>query len=419
MTLFATDHPRTTGIDISSGAFWAQPFEQREQSFARLRTEAPVSWHAPLDWHEPHDQKGFWAVTRAQDIAAVSLAPDVFRSGDGTMLEPLAPELSTPASFFLTMDGEQHSRYRRLISAGFTPKAVGRIAEKIQRNAEAIVDSLIGAGDIDFVRDCASRLPMTTVSDIVGVPESERERVSLAAERLVGGADIRTSGYTMDQIYETLANEMFYLFGVGSELAAHRRAHPADDLMTNLVQAEIDGHRLTDDDIGAFMVMISVAGNDTTKQTTSLGMLALQQLPEQRDWLLADFDGRIGSATEELVRWVSPIQVFSRTATQDAELAGQQIAAGDKVGLFYCSGNRDESVFDDPMALDLSRPKNPHQAFGGGGPHFCLGNGVAKTQIRAMFGQLLTRIPAIEFGEPEHLQSHFVRGVTRLPATIR
>jgi cytochrome P450 len=419
MALFATDHPITTGIDISSGAFWSLPFEEREKSFAQLRAQAPVSWHGPLDWHEPHDQKGFWAITRAEDISTASLKPDIFRSGSGTMLEPLAPELSTPASFFLTMDGEQHSRYRRLISAAFTPKAVGRIAEQIQRNAESIVDSLIGAGEIDFVQDCASRLPMTTVSDIVGVPEADRQRVSLAAERLVGGADVRTSGLTMDQIYELLANEMFYLFGVGSELAAHRRANPGDDLMTNLVQAEIDGHRLTDDDIGAFLVMISVAGNDTTKQTTSVGMLGLQQFPEQRDWLLADFDGRIASATEELVRWVSPIQVFSRTAAEDTELGGQQIAAGDKVGLFYCSGNRDESVFTDPMALDLSRPKNPHQGFGGGGPHFCLGNGVAKTQIRAIYEQLLTRIPKIEFGEPEQLQSHFVRGVTRLPAHIR
>jgi cytochrome P450 len=418
MALFSTAHALSTDIDISTSAFWAKSFEEREESFAQLRSEAPVSWHRPLDWHEPHQQEGFWAVTRAEDIATVSLSPDVYRSGHGTMLEPLAPELSTPASFFLTMDGEQHSRYRRLISAAFTPKAIGRIAEQIRRNAEAIVDSLIGAGTIDFVADCSSRLPMTTVSDIVGVPESQRAAVSLAAERLVGGADIRTSGYTMDEIYQKLAEEMFFLFGIGAELAAHRRTHPGDDLMTGLVQAEVDGHRLSDDDIGAFLVMISVAGNDTTKQTTSLGMLGLAQSPDQREWLMEDFDGRIAGATEELVRWVSPIQVFSRTAAEDAELAGQRICAGDKVGLFYCSGNRDESLFSDPMRLDLSRTRNPHQGFGGGGPHFCLGNGVAKTQIRAIYQQLLTRIPNIEFGEPEQLQSHFVRGVTRLPATI-
>jgi cytochrome P450 len=417
MALFANEHPFVTGIDISSPAFWAKPFAERDKSFARLRSEAPVSWHPPTDWHEPHDQKGFWAVTRAEDIAAVSMNTDVFQSRHGTMLDPLAPELSTPASFFLTMDGAEHARYRRLISAAFTPKAVGRIAEQIQRNAEKIVDGLIGAGDVDFVEACSSRLPMTTVSDLVGVPESERERVSLAAERLVGGADV-PSLPSMDAIYELLANEMFYLFAVGSDLAAHRRKNPADDLMTNLVQAEIDGERLTDDNIGAFMVLISVAGNDTTKQSTSLAMLALQEHPEQRDWLLEDFDGRIAQAVEEIVRYASPIIQFTRTAAEDVELNSAQISEGDKVAMFYCSGNRDESRFSDADAFDLSRPKNPHVAFGGGGAHFCLGNGVAKSQLRSMFGQLLTRIPKIEFGEPVQLPSNFVNGVSRLPAHI-
>jgi cytochrome P450 len=416
MTLFATEHPFTTGLDISSSAFWARSFDEREQTFARLRAEAPVSWHPPTDWHEPHEQRGFWAVTRAADIRAVSLDSTLFCSANGTTLDPLDPALSTAASFFLTMDAPAHSRYRSLISAAFTPKAIARLASQIESNAERIVTDLAGAGDVDFVEACSARLPMETVSDLVGVPAADRARLALAAERLVGGADV--PGRPMDEIYELLANEMFFVFGVGQELAAHRRAHPADDLLTNLVQAEVDGHRLSDDDIGAFLVLISVAGNDTTKQTTSLGMLALARHPEQRAWLLEDYEGRIGSATEELVRWASPVMQFARTATADTELAGARIAAGDKVVLFYCSGNRDEAAFPAPGAFDLGRTPNPHVGFGGGGPHYCLGNGVARIQLRHLFRQLLTRIPEIEFGEPVPLGSNFINGVSRLPAHV-
>jgi cytochrome P450 len=424
MRLFAAEHPFSTGVDISSSAFWAQPFAERERSFARLRAETPNSWHPPTDWHEPHEQKGFWAVTRAADIATVSKNSELFRSGSGTTLDPLAPELSTAASFFLTMDAPQHTRYRRLISAAFTPRAVTRIAEQITANARRIVDDLVGAGEVDFVEACSSRLPLATVSDMVGVPAAERERVALAAERLVGGADVRERALAMDskdsidKVYELLAEELFYLFGIGSDLAAHRRAHPADDLMTNLVQAQIDGVGLTDDDIGAFMVLISVAGNDTTKQSTSIGMLALQEHPEQREWLRADPGARIGTAVEEIVRWVSPVMQFTRTAAADTELDGAQISAGDKVALFYCSGNRDEAAFGHPERFDLSRAPNPHQGFGGGGAHYCLGNGVAKTQLRALFGQLLARVPELELGEPVPLPSNFIHGVTRLPARM-
>ena len=416
MALFTTEHPFITGIDISSSAFWAKPFDEREESFARLRAEHPVSWHPPTSWHEPHEQQGFWAVTRAMDIRTVSMNSKVFRSRHGVMMDPLAPELSTAASFFLTMDFPHHSRYRRLISAAFTPKAIAQITEQIERSARLIVDDLVATGDIDFVESCSSRLPMTTVSDIVGIPQSQRARVSLAAERLVGGADV--PGLPMEKAYELLAGEMFYLLGVGHELAAYRRQHPADDLMTNLVQAEIDGERLTDDDIGAFLVLISVAGNDTTKQTTSLTMLTLQEHLAQKAWLMADFSGRIGRATQEFLRHTSPVMQFARTAAQDTVLNGARISAGDKVVMFYCSGNRDESVFDDPNAFHLDRQPNPHVSFGGGGAHFCLGNGVAKTQLRAIFHQLLTRVPRIEFGDPVRLHSNFINGVDRLPARV-
>lgn len=416
MALFATPHPVTTGVDISSAAFWARPFAEREASFARLRAQAPVSWHPPVESDIPHDQQGFWAVTRATDITAVSRNSELFQSRYGTTLDPISPEEAAAPAFFLTMDAPEHTRYRKLISAAFTPKAVGRITEQIDRNAATIVDRLIGAGDIEFVEACSSRLPMTTVSDIVGVPEPERDRVAQAAENLVGGGD--AAGLSREEFHRFAFGELLYLFQLGADLAAHRRKSPGDDLMTNLVEAEIDGHRLTDENIGAFMVLMSVAGNDTTKQSTTHAMLALDNHPDQRDWLLADFDGRIMPAIEEFVRWATPVIQFTRTTAEDTTLAGVRIAAGDKVALFYCSGNRDETVFDRPAEFNLRRPSTPHVGFGGGGAHFCLGSGVAKAQLRAIIGQLLHRVPRIEFGEPVLLESNFINGISSLPAHV-
>jgi cytochrome P450 len=415
MDLFATAHPLTTDLDISSAAFWAQPFDARERTFARLRAEAPVSWHPSVEVGYEHPQQGFWAVTLAEDITTVSHDSERFQSRFGTTLDPLSPD-GAAGGFFLNMDPPEHTRYRRLVSAAFTPKAVASIAGRIQANATSIVDSLVGAGDFDFVQACSGRLPMTTVSDIVGVPEADRERVALAAENLVGGAD--AAGLPPDERQTLIYSEVLYLFQLGADLAAHRRRNPGNDLLTGLVQGEIDGHRLTDENIGQFMVLMAVAGNDTTKQTTTQAMLALRSHPEQRDWLLADFDTRIGPAIEEFVRYASPVLQFTRTAAADTELRGVPISAGDKVAIFYCSGNRDERVFDRPGEFDPRRAPNPHVGFGGGGAHFCLGNGVARTQLRAILGELLRRVPDIEFGEPVQLVSNFINGISELPAHV-
>ncbi|MFE2728421.1 cytochrome P450 [Kitasatospora sp. NPDC059327] len=417
MSLYTNTHPFTTGIDISSAEFWNQSFEARDTAFSRLRREAPVSWHPPIAYAQEHSQEGFWAVTRVEDITTVSMNSEVFQSRHGIQMEPLDPELARTGSFFLAMDAPQHSRYRGLVSAAFTPKRIKGIEDRIKANAARIVDDLVGAGAIDFVADCSSKLPMETVSDIVGVPQSERAQVARAAENVVGGAD--AAGLSDDQALIIKFEAFTYLRTLGADLAAHRRRSPADDLLTNLVQARIDGEGLTDDDIGDFMVLMGVAGNDTTKQTTTRTMLSLATLPDQRDWLMADFDARIMPAIDEFVRHASPVMQFARTAAEDVELAGSRISAGDKVVMFYCSGNRDESKFPDPHAFDLSRPASPHVGFGGGGAHFCLGNGVAKVQLRSIIGELLHRLPNIEFGEPEPLRSKFINGIDALPAYVR
>jgi cytochrome P450 len=416
MRLASTPHESTTDIDISSDAFWAKSFEARDESFARLRREAPVSWHPPTEFPFPHEETGFWAVVTNDDINAVSRQTQRFGSRYGVSLDPVPLELSKSLGFFLSMDAPEHPRYRELVSSAFTRRQVGRIDDQIRSAAREIVDNLVGAGDVDFVEHCASRLPMRTIADMMGVPESERVEAALAGDAVIGRAD-PAFGDPADPI-ATLVRAREYLYALGADLAHHRRAHPGDDLLTNLVNAEVDGQRLTDDDIGAFMVLFTVAGNDTTRNTTSLTTVAFDRNPEQRSYLLADFDGRIAPAIEEFVRHGSPVMQFTRTALVDTELGGQQIAQGDKVCVFYCSGNRDEAVFDRPNDFDVSRQKNPHVGFGGGGPHFCIGAGLARTQLRALFHELLTRVPDIDVGDPEFAAGNFIRVVTRLPVHV-
>ena len=416
MKLAATAHERTIDVDISSNEFWAKSFDERDESFARLRREAPVSWHPPTEFPFPHEETGFWAVVKNDDINAVSRQTLRFGSGYGVSLDPMPFELLRSASFFLTMDDPEHARYRALVSAAFTPRQVKLIDDQIRSAAREIVGDLVGAGDVDFIEHCASKLPMRTIADMMGVPESERIAAARAGDAVIGRSDPEFGDPT-DPI-RVITDAINYLHTLGADLAKHRRAHPADDLLTNLVQAEVDGQRLTDADIGAFMVLFTVAGNDTTRNTTALTTMAFDKNPDQRAYLLESFDERIMPAVDEFIRHGSPVMQFTRTALDDTELGGQQIAQGDKVCVFYCSGNRDESVFDRPEAFDLSRPKNPHVGFGGGGPHFCIGAGLAKSQLRALFGELLTRVPNIEVGDPEFAVGNFIRVINRLPVHV-
>jgi cytochrome P450 len=405
-----------SSFDLTSHAFWSQPFAERDHTFAKLRRADGLTWHEPLPSLFDLEEPGFWALTRRADIAFVSTHPELFTSAQGVALDPMPAEVQRFASFFLTMDPPQHTVYRRLISSAFTPRNVRRIDEQIHDTAVKVVDDLIGAGEIDFVSACSARLPMLTIMNMLGVPPSEQPAVATAAEKLFGMSDDEYS--TLEERASATINEIMLLSSTGAELAKYRRNNPGDDLMTSIVNAEVDGHRLTDEEIGSFLILLSSAGNDTTKQATSHAMMALVDNPAQRDWLMVDFDDRIGTAVEEFVRWSSPVLQFARFATEDTEVAGQQIKAGEKVGLFYCSANRDESVFDAPDAFDLTRSPNPHLGFGGGGPHFCLGNQLTKNELRNLFRELLTRLKRIEFGDPDLLHSNFVHGIKRLPAVV-
>ena len=408
-------------VDVSSTAFWATPADVRERSFARLRAEDPISWQRPSDGGlmPSEDDDGYWAVVRHADIGYVSHHPEIFCSGQGVQLENVPEMFLEATQSFLAMDAPRHTLLRKLVSSAFTPRRVRLIDEQIRDQSRRIVDDLLersGPGEVDFVQAVAARLPRWTIYEMMGLPTEQQEPVAEAADLLVSWSDEDVRG---DRDPLEVVNEATQtLIVAGLELAEGRRAEPRDDLMTSLVQASVDGEQLTDEEISAFFVLLSVAGNDTTRNTISHTMLALQDNPDQRDYLLADLDGRLPTATDEFVRWASPVLTFKRTVVTDTAFAGVDIAAGEKVVMFYPSGNRDADVFADPGSFDVARSPNRHVGFGGGGPHFCLGNMLAKTQLQAVVGELLQRVPGLRLGEPRLLVSNFVHGVKSLPCEV-
>lgn len=407
-------------LSISPLSFWSQSAEAREETFRVLRAERPISWHPPIEGAlMPPENDGVWAVTSHRLITEVSKNPGVFCSGLGIQLEEVPPDILEAASSFLAMDAPRHPALRKLVSSAFTPKQVAKIHDQIKNQARVIVDEMleVGDGEFDFAQQVSKRLPMWTVYEMLGLPASQRDEAAHMADAIVAWADedVAAGRAPVELLNESLVG----LLMMGLEFVQERRKNPASDLMTNLVQAEVDGVRLTDDEIASFFVLLSVAGNDTTRNTISHGIKAFVDFPDQRALLMEDFDGRIGTAVEELVRWVTPVMTFRRTATQDTVLGGQEIKKGEWVATIFSSGNRDESVFTDPHTFDILRSPNPHVGFGGGGPHYCMGNFVAKIQLRELFDQLLHRAPDLQLGEPSLLVGNFVNAIKRLPATLR
>jgi cytochrome P450 len=406
-------------IDVSSRKFWAQPAAVREHSFAELRAERPLSWHPPVDdaLMVDEDDPGFWAVVRHADIVEVSRRHEVFCSGQGVIFENVPEMLLEASQSFLATDPPRHTKLRRLVSAAFTPRQIARISQSIEAHAHQVVRELVGAGSgADFVELCAAQLPLRVFADMVGVGAEERDEVADAAAAMVSWADPAFLGErdALDVLFEAQLTLLRHALA----LAEARRSKPTGDLMSALVAAEVDGDRLLDEEIGAFFILLSVAGNDTTRQSTSHALHGLTTHPEQRAWLAADFDARIDNAVEEFVRWATPVMTFRRTATVDVELHGTTVHQGERVVMMYPSGNWDSDVFRDPAALDLSRHPNPHVSFGGGGVHFCLGAQLARTQLRAMFRELFTQLPNLRAGEPEYLAGNFIHAVRALPVTF-
>jgi cytochrome P450 len=403
-------------VDLSPHSFWEQPPGEREAAFARLRVEAPVSWQrqpeSPLVAADELTG-GYWAVVRYDEVRSVSRDPETFCSGRGVMFEDAPQEFLDAAQSFLPMDDPKHAKLRGLVQKAFAPRHVRTIEDGIRADARTIVDGLEDGTTGDFVERIAKRLPLMTIMRMLGAPEGERDRLVYHADAMVSWNDVDflAGREPLAVVGEAIA----VLHEAAAVIAAERRRHPANDLITALVEAEVDGDRLTDFDIASFFVLLSVAGNDTTRHTSSHAMKALCDFPDQRAALAMDLGERIELAVEEFIRWASPVMTFRRTATRDTELAGQQVAEGEKVVLFYPSANRDEAAFSRPDRFDIGRDPNRHVGFGGGGPHYCMGAALARAQLNALFTELLPAFPQLEVGEPRFLIGNFVNGISAMP----
>lgn len=401
--------------DLSGLDFWTRTPAERSVAFARMRAEQPISWHRQPDsamLPQEDGTGGYWAVLRYADVRTVSRDPDTFRSGSGVIFEDIPSEILEASQSFLAMDDPRHAKLRKLVSVAFTPRQVKLIEDGIRADAAEIVNRLEGDGD--FVQQVSKQLPLMTIMRMLGVPVADRERLVDAADALVSVND----PVFMDgrEPLAVTGESLFVLHSAAKELLAERRRTPTGDLLSGLAHAQVDGERLTDDEIAAFFVLLSVAGNDTTRQTTSHAIRALCDFPKERAALLADLDGGLEAAVEEFIRWATPVMTFRRTASRDTELSGEPIAAGEKVVMFYSSANRDETIFDPADRLDLTREPNRHVGFGGGGPHFCMGAPIARSQLRAIFHALLSNRPRVEVGEPRYLVGNFINAIGELPA---
>ena len=408
------------GFDLADIAFWKKPLDERNEAFKRLRAMDRLVHFSEPKIPMLRSGKGFYAVVRHADVVEISRNPKVFSS------EPAVTSPPPPAwvkrvfgDSIVNMDDPRHARLRRIVSRAFSPKMLNDLTEDIQRAATRIVDDVLREGPRDFVEQVAARLPITVICDMMGIPEELREKVHRHVDVSTAYTGVRSSVGRTLRMAASNVHALFELQRMVIKLGRERVRNPRNDLISALVNANVDGERLTDRELGSFFAMLLVAGNETARNTMAHGLRLLTINPDQRELLLSDFDRYIGGAIEEMVRYVSPIIQFRRNVTQETELRGVTLKPGDQVALFYGSANRDEEVFDDPDRFDITRSPNPHVGFGGPGPHFCLGANLARKEITIMFRELFTRIPDIRaVGEPELLLSNFDNAVKRQPFTF-
>jgi cholest-4-en-3-one 26-monooxygenase len=344
----------------------------------------------------------------------VTYSSDQDRGGVTPLEEPETAAEGPAGKILLAMDPPEHTRYRQLVNRGFTPRMVNALEPRIREMTTRILDRAIAKGACDFVMDVAAELPVEVIAELIGVPKEDRYKIFEWTNLMVGAEDPEYF-FGRNRIKQAHTEMFLYV----QELSAQRRREPRDDIMSALVQAELDGDKLTDFELNAFFLFLSSAGNETTRNAATHGLNAFLEHPQEYDKLVRDPEGVIGSATEEILRWSSPVMYLRRNVTCDTEVRGQALKAGDKVSIWYVSANRDEDVFEEPFRFDIERQPNEHVAFGGGGPHFCLGASLARMEIRVLFEELARRVPVLRsLGAPAFLRSNIVAGIKHLPVDL-
>jgi methyl-branched lipid omega-hydroxylase len=403
-------------VNLGSWDFWGLDDDLRDGAFATLRREAPVSYHRSFIRDATAEMAGHWALTRYDNVFYASRHPEIFSSSLGITIGDQNPELAEYFGSMISMDDPRHSRLRNIVRSAFTPRVLALIEDSVRDRARRLVAAMIanhpdGKGEI--VTDLAGPLPLQIICDMMGIPEKDHQQIFHWTNVILGfgDPDIATD-------FDDFVRVSMDIGAYATALADDRRSNPGDDLTTSLVQAELEGERLTSGEVASFFILLVVAGNETTRNAISHGVLALSRYPDQRDIWWADYDDVAPTAVEEIVRWASPVAYMRRTTTRDIELTGAKMAAGEKVTLWYGSANRDESKFADPWLFDVRRHPNPHVGFGGGGAHFCLGANLARREITVAFEELHRRLPDITATEePGRLHSAFIHGIKRLPVS--
>jgi cholest-4-en-3-one 26-monooxygenase len=382
------------------------------EELAELRRTAPVWWNAQPRGASGFDDEGYWAITKHADVLEVSRNSEVYSSEEKTAIIRHAQSVTDESLgmqrlIMLNIDPPQHTKLRGIVSRGFTPRAIGNLREALTARAERIVQTALADGTGDFVTDVAAELPLQAIAELLGIPQEDRGKIFAWSNEMIGYDDPEYAGDSQAAAAEVV--------GYAMAMAEDRRACPRDDIVTKLVHAQLDEGNLSSDEFGFFVILLAVAGNETTRNAISHGMLAFLEHPDQWELYQAE---RPQSAVDEVVRWATPVTVFQRTALADTTLGGQQIKAGQRVGLFYRSANFDEEVFDAPERFDIMRSPNPHLGFGGTGTHYCLGVNLAKLEMDLMFNAIADGMPGIKLaGQPQRLRSGWLNGMKSLPVT--
>lgn len=398
------------GFDFTDPALW----ETRNpvQEFAELRRTAPVWWNPQTDAQSGGFRDGgYWVVTKHEDIKEISRNPDLFssqRKGSVIRLpgEVTPEQIELTGALLLNMDPPKHTKIRRIVAKGFTPRAVEGLRAALAERAAAIVHAAAKTGGGDFVEQVACELPLQAIAELVGVPQQHRRKLFDWSNQMLNYDDPEYGDATTTDSSSTAAME---ILGYAWNMAEQRRTDPRDDIVSRLVHADLDGEALGSDEFGFFVILLAVAGNETTRNAITHGMKAFVDHPEQ--WELYR-QHRPATAADEIVRWATPVTVFQRTATADTELGGQRIRAGDRVGLFYSSANFDEDAFEQPFRFDILRDPNPHLGFGGTGAHFCVGANLARLEIGLIFDAIAEAMPNLtQVAEPQRLRSGWINGI--------